>query len=78
VAGALGLLLVFAAYRSGWLIGGRRSARWAAVAAVAFSSQPDLEMWAAKSESFGVPLVLAGCWLSLEALHQQGPPRPLA
>ena len=66
---ALVLVLVYAAHRTGLLLGGARPARWTAAAAVALSGQPDLEMWAAKSESLGVPFVMVSCWLSLEALH---------
>lgn len=68
-AALLVLLLVYAAYRTGLLLGGTGVARWTAVAAVALTGQPDLELWAAKSESLGVPLVTVSCWLSLEALH---------
>jgi hypothetical protein len=69
VAAVLVLLLVYAGYRVGLVLGGQTVARWTAVAAVALSGQPDLEMWAAKSESLGVPFVLVSCWLSLEALY---------
>jgi hypothetical protein len=68
-AALLVLALVYAAYRTGLLLGGVSAARWTAAAAVALSGQPDLEMWAAKSESLGVPFVMVSCWLSLEALH---------
>ena len=67
-AAALVLLLVYAAYRTGLVLGGERAARWTGVAAAAFSGQPDFEMWSAKSESLGVPFVVVSCWLSLEAL----------
>ncbi|HET7689666.1 MAG TPA: hypothetical protein VFK41_04780 [Nocardioidaceae bacterium] len=67
-SGLLGLLFVYSAYRIGLLLGGTSSARWTTAAAVALAGQPDLELWAGKSESLGMPLVLASCWLSLEAL----------
>lgn len=72
VAALLGLLLVWSAYRIGLLVGGRSSARWAAVLAVAVSGQPQLLFWAAKSESLGVPLVVASCWLVLESFAARG------
>jgi hypothetical protein len=68
-AAILVLVLVYAGHRTGLLLGGVRPARWTAAAAVVLSGQPDLEMWAAKSESLGVPFVMVSCWLSLEALH---------
>ncbi|HSV39099.1 MAG TPA: hypothetical protein VLI04_10090 [Nocardioidaceae bacterium] len=68
-AAALVFALVYAAYRTGLLLGGTSGARWTTAAAVALCGQPDLELWAAKSESLGVPLVMVSCWLSLEALY---------
>jgi hypothetical protein len=70
-AAVLVFVLVYAAYRVGLLLGGPTTARMATVAAVALTGQPDLEMWAAKSESLGVPFVMLSCWLSLEALYRE-------
>jgi hypothetical protein len=62
--------MVVAAFRATLIIGGPSVARWSTVAAVALLGNPAWFAWAAKSESFGVPLVMVSCWLALEALHR--------
>ena len=68
----LGCLMVVAAFRATLIVGGPTVARWSTVAAVALLGNPAWFAWAAKSESFGVPLVMVSCWLALETL--QGSP----
>ncbi len=66
----LGCLMVVAAFRATQIIGGPLAARWSTVAAVALLGNPAWFAWAAKGESFGVPLVMVSCWLALEALQR--------
>ncbi|MPZ61780.1 MAG: hypothetical protein GEU93_10885 [Propionibacteriales bacterium] len=66
---ALAGLMVVAAYRVGVLLAGPVAGRWTAAASVALVGNPYLTAWQAKSESFGMPLVMCSCWLALEALR---------
>lgn len=67
----LGVLVVVAAYRAARIVAGPEVARWATAATVILLSNPAWLAWTAKSESFGVPLVMVSCWLALEALHHR-------
>lgn len=51
----------------------RRSAAWVAVATAALVSNAQIEVVGAKGELFGVPLVMASCWLSLRAVRRASP-----
>jgi hypothetical protein len=68
---ALGVLMVVAAFRATRLLAGPDAARWATATAVILLSNPAWLAWTAKSESFGVPLVMVSCWLTLEAVHHR-------
>lgn len=48
----------------------RRSAAWVAVASAALVSNAQIEVVGAKGELFGIPLVMASCWLSLRAARR--------
>ena len=70
---ALGALMVVAVFRAARIVAGPDAARWATAATVILLSNPAWYAWTAKSESFGVPLVMVSCWLALEALsHRPG------
>ena len=63
------LLLVAAAGRAGWLLAGRRGAAWAAWAAAALAANPLLGTHEINAELVGVPLVMASCALTLDAVR---------
>jgi hypothetical protein len=69
----LGLLFVsvfvVAAGRAGWLLGGRRGAGWSALTAAVLASSPVLGADEVNAELIGLPLVMAGVALALEAWH---------
>ncbi|CUR61048.1 membrane hypothetical protein [metagenome] len=48
----------------------RRLAGWVAVGTAALVSNAQIDPVAAKGEVFGIPLVLASCWLSLRAVRR--------
>jgi hypothetical protein len=68
---ALGVLMIVAAFRATKIVAGPDAARWSTAAAVILLANPAWLAWTAKSESFGVPLVMVCCWLTLEALHHR-------
>ena len=68
---ALAALMVVAAFRAARIVAGPEAARWSTAATVILLGSPAWYAWAAKSESFGVPLVMVSCWLALEALHHR-------
>lgn len=68
---ALAALMVVAAFRAARLVAGPEAARWSTAATVILLSSPAFYAWSAKSESFGVPLVMVSCWLALESLHHR-------
>ena len=69
----LAALMVVAAFRATRIVAGAEAARWSTAATVILLSNPAWYAWTAKSESFGVPLVMVSCWLALEALsHRPG------
>lgn len=74
----LGALMVVAAFRATRIVAGPDAARWATAAAVILLANPAWLAWTAKSESFGVPLVMVCCWLTLEAVHHRPGPAQLA
>jgi hypothetical protein len=67
---ALGcVLLVVAAARTAYLLGGDRAARWTAVATAAVTTNTMIDAVAAKGEILGIPFVVGSFWLALEALR---------
>ena len=48
----------------------RRLAGWVAVATAALVSNAEIDPVAAKGELFGIPLVMASCWLALRAVRR--------
>ncbi|MBS2939251.1 hypothetical protein KDN32_16030 [Nocardioides sp. J2M5] len=48
----------------------RRLRGWVAIATAALVSNAEIDPVAAKGELFGIPLVLASCWLSLRAVRR--------
>jgi hypothetical protein len=48
----------------------RRTTAWVAVATAALVSNAQIDSVAAKGELFGIPLVMASCWLSLRAVRR--------
>ncbi len=52
----------------------RRLAGWVAVATAALVSNAEIDPVAAKGELFGIPLVMASCWLALRAVRRVSPP----
>ena len=67
---ALGcVLLVVAAARTAYLLGGDRAARWTAVATAAVTTNTMIDSVAAKGEILGIPFVVGSFWLALEALR---------
>ena len=67
----LGALMVVAVFRAARIVAGSGAARWSTAAAVILLANPAWLAWTAKSESFGVPLVMVCCWLTLEAAHHR-------
>ncbi len=67
----LGALMVVAAFRATRIMAGSDAARWSTATTVILLANPAWLAWTAKSESFGVPLVMVCCWLTLEALHHR-------
>lgn len=63
------------ARRAGVLDGApvRRVAGWVAVATAALVGNAQIDAVAAKGELFGIPLVMASCWLSLRAVRRVSP-----
>ena len=51
----------------------RRLTGWVAVASAALVANAQIDPVAAKGELFGIPLVLASCWLSLRAVRRVSP-----
>ena len=67
---ALGcVLLVVAAARTAYLLGGDRAARWTAVATTAVAGNAMLDSVAAKGEILGIPLIVTSFWFALEAVR---------
>jgi len=67
---ALGcVLLVVAAARTAYLLGGERAARWTAVGTAAVTSNTMIDVVAAKGEILGIPLVVTSFWFALEGLR---------
>ena len=50
-----------------------RAASWTAVATAALVANAEIDAVAAKGELFGIPLVMAGCWLALRAVRRSAP-----
>jgi hypothetical protein len=48
----------------------RRTTAWVAIATAALVSNAQIDPVAAKGELFGIPLVMASCWLSLRAVRR--------
>lgn len=61
---------VLAAGWTGWLIGGRRSAEWAAFASAALVSTPLLATYAVNGELLATPFVMLSCALTLAAVRR--------
>lgn len=51
----------------------RRVAGWVALATAALVGNAQIDAVAAKGELFGIPLVMASCWLSLRAVRRVSP-----
>ena len=88
VAAATSMLLVLMAARTAYLLVQRstlataeapmRAARWTAVVTAAVVGNVMIDAVSAKGEILGIPLVMAACWLALEALAVDGGRRSLA
>ena len=50
-----------------------RAAAWVAVATAALVANAEIDPVAAKGELFGIPLVMASCWLALRAVRRVSP-----
>ncbi|MGH3474134.1 MAG: hypothetical protein ACRDOT_04390 [Aeromicrobium sp.] len=67
----LAALMVVAVFRAARIVAGAAAARWSTATTVILLSNPAWYAWTAKSESFGVPLVMVSCWLALEGLDRR-------
>lgn len=72
IGGLAAFVLVIAAGRAGWLIGGDRAARWSAVVAGSLGSTMMLEAVHAKGEILGAAVVATGFVATLEAVRRPG------
>lgn len=66
------VLLVVAAARTAYLLGGEQAARWTAVGTAAVTSNTMVDVVAAKGEILGIPLVVTSFWFALEGLRRLG------
>ena len=67
-------VLVLAASRVGWLLGGRRGAVWAGGVAMALSTNRAIGAQEINAELIGVPFIVAGIALGLDAVRRDHAP----
>jgi hypothetical protein len=67
-------VLVVAASRLGWLLGGRRGAVWAGIVAMALATNRATGSQEINAELIGVPFIVAGIALGLDAVRREHTP----